>query len=93
MNSKGAPKDPISTATVWGFLTSNSSSRFPSDVETHRRVILRREFDGRVLDKFATASVDPDADKAATVFLAADVSPLAQAVLPTLRARKVRSPR
>ena len=73
-------------------VTSNRRCRVVFD-RTHRRVMLSKAVDGSVFAKLAEARVDPETGKAVTVFLAVDESPVVQVVEPTVRARKVTSPR
>lgn len=92
LNSKGAPKAPISTAAVCEFWMAKSSCNWLF-FKIHCRVMFNREFEGRVGERFAAARVDPDIGKATTGLRAVEVSPLSQVVDPTFRTRKVMSPR
>jgi hypothetical protein len=85
LNSNGAPRAPISTATVCEFVTSKRSS-IPLLSETQRRVIFKRDVVGRVGLRLAAARVEPETAAAVNFFRAVDESPLTQAVEPTLRA-------
>jgi hypothetical protein len=73
LNSKGAPNEPISTATAWEFVTSNRSW-MPSLSATQRRVILRRDVVGRVGLKLAAARVAPETAAGVSGFRAVDES-------------------
>lgn len=92
LNSSGIPSAPISTATVWEFLTSKSNCN-TLFWRTQRRVILSKEVEGRVGVRSAAASVVPETAIAVTGRRVVVESALTHAVEPTLRARNVISPK